>query len=437
MKDLNTLNFDAIQEDFIQYIWRTKLIPKTWKGQSGENIEIIEFGHWNTDAGPDFFNAKIKIDAHIWVGNVEMHVLTSDWFRHRHEKDGAYKNVILHVVWEDDAQRTIHKSNDIPTIALKGSVPKVYLERYLSFYQRKSSIPCQSMIRDVPMEKIRISMYRMLVERLEEKARNVEKIYQQTNESWEDTLYIMMVRYFGTKVNREPFEVLARHVPLSIVMKNKGKQNTIEALFFGQAGMLEDATIEDDYYASLRKEYDFLKKKYQLSNMNPAAWKFSKMRPSNFPTVRIAQLSTVMTQVKPMFSTILQTENRKDIIALFAVSIPEYWDDHYTFGRQSKHMKKRFTDDFIDILIINAIVPILFFYGKCIQDESFSQKAMQLLEEIKAENNDIIRMFAELDIHSKNAFDTQSLLHLKNTYCHFKRCLSCTIGHEIMKGNNG
>lgn len=422
-----------IKEDFLHYLWRTKKIPVDLVTTDGRPVEIIAFGVYNLDSGPDFFNAKIKMDHTVWVGNVEMHVFTSDWLKHRHQLDKAYDNVILHVVYEDDLKKSIEVANEtIPTVALKGKIPKVYVENYLNLVQSLTDIPCQNMISTIPKAKIDLWKYTLSVERLHAKSITVSTILDNTNQDWEETLYIMLARYFGAKINTGPFEALARSLPLSIINKNKDKRETLDALIFGQAGMLS-AHHEDDYFLSIKSEFQFQQKKYNLKPIDGVAWKFSKLRPMNFPTVRLAQFAGLLYRVTFLFSQIKETDDINVIKNMLHAQASDYWNFHYKFGtKTSSSIAKQTSSDFIDILLINAVSPVLYTYGLLHDDQKYIDKAIQILENSKGETNTITQLWKTLGISTNTAFDTQALIHLKNNYCSEYKCLSCKIGHEIM-----
>jgi len=422
-----------IKEEFLHFLWRTKKIqPEHLVTTDGRIIDILDFGTYNVDSGPDFFNAKINIEGTVWAGNIEMHVFSSDWKRHKHQHDKAYENVILHVVYENDTDILLSNENSsIPTIALKGKIPKSFADNYLTLMQSKALIPCQNMISSVALEKIELWKYTLAIDRLYHKSQQVSDILHSTGNDWEETLYIMLARYFGAKVNTEPFERLARSLPLRVVNKNKDKRDTLDALFFGQAGMLM-ANYEDEYFIRLKKEYQFQQKKYSLKPIDPVAWKFSKMRPMNFPTVRIAQFSGLMYRVTFLFSQIREFTHPAEIRQMLHSEVTQYWDDHYRFGTPSSVMKKNTSNDFVDLLLINAIAPVLYHYGRNGADEKCIDVAIKLLEHIGSEKNSVIDHWKELGISSKTAFDSQALIHLKNIYCNEFKCLSCKIGNEIM-----
>lgn len=425
--------FQPIKEEFLHYLWKTKkLNPENLVTTEGIPIHVKDYGNYNVNSGPDFFNAKIDIDGTIWAGNVEMHVYASDWIKHGHSTDKAYDNVILHIVYEYDLNSNADIAlAKIPTIELKGRIPKIYLERYLSLVQSSDNIPCQRLIKNVDPSKIELWKYALLVDRIYQKANRTAAILFHQNNDWEETLYIMLAKYFGANVNTEPFEMLAQSLPFKILQKNIDNPLAISALIFGQAGMLK-AGYEDDYYVQLQEEYRFLQNKYQLTPINPVVWKFSKMRPVNFPTVRLAQFAALIQISNNLFSKIKETSDLSTLRALLKAIPNPYWDNHYRFGKTSPYLDKSISDNFIDLLIINTIAPVIYLYGKMMQEESYIDKVIHWLDGIKAEQNQITKIWKAIGVKIKTAFDAQSLIHLKLNYCDEFKCLNCKIGHEIM-----
>ncbi len=421
-----------IKEDFIHYLWKTKKIPKDLISTEGLSIEILDFGVHNLDSGPDFFNGKIKVNDTVWAGNIEMHVFASDWLKHGHQHDKAYENVILHVVYEDDLQsEQLNAQGTIPTVELKGSIPKSYLETYLNLVQSGSEIPCKSLISYVDKNKIDLWKYALSIERLQQKSQLVNEILQSKGMDWEETLYIMVARYFGAKVNLDPFGRLASSLPLHVILKNKDKREALDALIFGQAGML-DANYTDEYFQKLKTEYNFQQKKYGLKAIDAVTWKFSKLRPMNFPTVRLSQFAGLMYRVSFLFSQIKETEDITEIKQMLVSQPSSYWDTHYRFGQDAHYVVKTTSTEFIELLLINAVSPVLYTYGLIHDEQQYINKAIQILEEIGGETNVITKAWKSMGISTKTAFDTQALIHLKNNYCNEKRCVACKIGHEIM-----
>ena len=419
-------------EEFLHYIWKYRLFDnKNLQTQSGEPIEIIKPGEHNTDAGPDFFNARIKIGKTLWAGNVEIHIRASEWNNHNHNKDKAYDNAILHVVYEED--KNIFRKNGelLPTLVLKERISRNIFEKYLDFKLSKSAIPCEKVIDSVSAFHVSTWLDRMLTERLERKSTIVLEKLKQNKNNWEETFYQLMARNFGFKLNAEPFELLAKSLSNTTLAKHKDNFFQIEALLFGQAGLLEKK-LKNEYPLQLQKEYNYLRKKLSLSPIDEHLWKFLRLRPSNFPTIRLSQFAKLVFSSTHLFSKIIEIEKTKDIRKLLSVEASAYWENHYVFDKLSVKKKKHFGDDAVDNVIINTIVPVLFIYGKQKRDEEFIERALKFLEQTRAEKNSIITKWNSLKIKPSSAYQTQALIELKNEYCSHKKCLSCAIGNKIL-----
>lgn len=422
-----------MKEDFLYYLWRLKRFDLSYLATTeGEALQIQDFGKLNQNAGPDFLNAKIKIGETLWAGNVEMHLQASDWTRHKHTKDPAYDNVILHVVLEEDEIIFRQGGDRIPCLELKKRVPPKLSKNYQKLLQSEYWIPCQHHFFEVKDVIKNLWLDRLLVERLAEKTAIIQIRLTKNVNNWEATFYEMLARNFGLKVNAEPFELLARSLPLKIISKYKSSLFQVEALLFGQAGLLEK-DFQDDYPNSLKREYEFLKKKHGLVSIPGSSWKFLRLRPPNFPTIRIAQFATLIFQSTHLFSKILEAKNVKAIEELFQVQLSDYWLTHYVFDKAAKKRNKSLGTNTIHLFIINTIVPFLFLFGKSRAEEDYKSKALQLLEELKAENNSTITKWKTLGLSPNSAYQTQALLQLKNEYCDKKKCLECAIGDGILK----
>jgi len=420
------------KEEFLHYLWKTKQINITdLVTEEGLPIEIIDFGRYNLDSGPDFLNAKVKIGKTLWAGNIEIHVKSSDWIKHGHTNDKAYKNVILHVVYEYDKDIKLGEKS-IPCLQLKNKIPKVYIERYQQIMSGSKWIPCEQLITFADIQKLDLWKHKLVASRFETKSKLILELLSVTQNDWEYCFYVLIARYFGSKVNAMPFEQLALNTPLTIIQKNKNNELQLQALFFGQAGFLEEEMTNDRYYTELRSEYLFLQHKYNLLVMDKVNWKFSKLRPFNFPTIRIAQFATIKELGQSLFSRLKDAKNLSEMYALLDSHTDQYWDNHYRFGVSSKNIKKDISKNFKDLLLINAFAPLLFQFGKELDNEDYVDKAMSLLENIKTENNSILNKWKTLGIISETAYDSQALIHLKTTYCDQKRCLDCVVGHSIM-----
>ncbi len=421
-------------EQFLHYIWKMKLLNSTdLTTTSGEKIEIVSAGEYNTDAGPDFCNAKIRIGETLWAGNVEIHLKSSDWHKHSHSNDSAYDNVILHCVFEADDEIKNSSGKLIPCLEMKGKFnPKIYLN-YSSLMNSATWIPCERQLKSVDSFTITSWLERLAIERIQTKTDAIKSALLQNQNNWEETFYQFLSRNFGTKVNAEPFEWLAKSLPVNILAKHKNNLLQLESLLFGTAGLLED-NFSEPYPLQLKKEFAFLKKKYSLSPMDKSLWKFLRLRPVNFPTVRIAQLASLIFQSSHLFSKIIETKSLKEIEKLFSVSPSEFWLIHFTFKKQSPAKQKALGKNFIHLLTINTIIPFIFIYGKWKDEEKYVSYALELLEEIPSEKNAILSRWKEAGIKSTNALTSQSLLQLKNNYCNKRRCLECAIGNKLLRG---
>ena len=421
-----------MREDFLHYLWRLRRFDTHGlKTTAGESIEILDTGVHNTHAGPDFQNAKLRIGDWVWGGCVEMHVKASEWRLHKHQDDPAYNNVILHVVYEADvpAERV---SGQFPCLELKRYVPEGVYQRYWGLLHNEYWIPCQHQFFAVPDIVKNSWLDRLTVERLEGRTAEIEEALERNRNNWEETFYQFLARRFGAKINAEPFDWLARSTPNLVLSKHRNNLMQLEALLFGQAGMLEHV-FTDEYPKGLQKEYGFLKHKHQLEAINPAAWKFLRLRPANFPTVRIAQLATLAHQSIHLFSKILEIETVQDIEDLLEVNVGDYWLTHYVFEKESVKRNKSLGQNAIHILIINTIAPFLFLYGKLKGEGRFKDKALELLEGLPPEDNYIIKGWVKMGVEPDSAYRTQGLLQLKNLYCDKKRCLECAVGSVVLK----
>ena len=412
-----------MREEFLYYIWENRLTNKDLKTTEGESIDIVATGYRNTDSGPDFLEAKIQIGNKLWAGHVEIHVKSSDWNRHGHQSDKAYKNVILHVVYENDLQ-----VNDIPTLELKGHFDGSLFAQYQKLIASKTWIPCERSISQVPVFTRLSWLDRMAVERLESKSGNVTNILEANQFDWEDALYKLLMRYFGLKVNNEAFEYLANILPFKTLLKHSDNLLQVEAMLMGCAGFLEDDFTEE-YPLLLKREFSVMKAKFNLLTMPAERWKFMRMRPSNFPTIRLAQMAQLVHKNGCLFSKIKAAKNTAEVKDLFDVKASEYWETHWRFGFSTESKPKHLGETTADVLIINAVAPLLFCYGKLHKDESVCETALQFLEETEAEDNAIIRHYASCGITAENAMQTQALLHLYSYFCKRKRCLECRIGN--------
>jgi len=431
---LNTMTMQqVIKEDLLHYVWKTKQINHQGLTTTDDlRVEIVDWGTHNHDSGPDFFNGKIVIDGTLWVGNIEMHIFSSDWHKHSHDSDPAYDNVILHVVYETDGDAYTAAGSKLHCVEIKDRIPDQIKANYSSLLQAQYDIPCQSLVHTV--DEFTISMWkdRLIADRLEHKSQVILRSLADTTYDWDTTTYITLVRYMGSKVNGDAFEAMARALPLTVILKCNDSLLKVESLLYGVAGMLE-ASYDDPYYRQLQAEYRFQSQKYKLQHIPPVMWKFSKMRPANFPTVRLAQLAQILFHTQSLFSRVLDCGETYDLRQLFSYTASQYWDNHYRFGKEAaKVYKKTVTPAFIDLLLINVVAPLLFRYSLQTDQRSFADRAVALLSDIKSESNAIVSKWRKLGLSSSTALDSQALIHLKKQYCDHKKCLSCNIGNKIV-----
>ncbi|MFT5648165.1 MAG: hypothetical protein ACI976_002861 [Aureispira sp.] len=424
-------------EVFLHYVWKLKLFDfKELRTIDDETIELVNVGTHNHNTGPDFSNARIRIGGTLWAGSVEIHKKSSDWLLHQHQTDKAYNNTILHVVYEHDQNIYRVDGTPIPTLELKNKIPDQYIQRYWELSTSKQKIPCEHRFFTVPASLKAIWLERLVVERLEDKTLEIKRSLELTQNNWEETFYQFLARNFGAKQNSTAFEALAKSLPLKIISKHKNNLFQLEALLLGQAGFLskeETQKTSDVYWVKLQKEYDFLVKKYQLITLNASSWQFGRMRPANFPTIRLAQFAVLIHQSTHLFSKILVEPNVTYLRKMFLIHLDGYWMDHYRLGEESPKRKKSLGGGTVDLILINTIAPFLFVYGDYKGIEDYKERAIHLLQTIQPEQNSIIANWQNLGMATDSAHDTQGLLQLKKKYCDSKRCLSCSIGHKILQ----
>jgi len=400
----------------------------------GEDLEIYSAGIHNSDAGPDFHNARVKIGGTVWAGNVELHLSSSDWEKHGHSADNAYDNIILHVVYSDDKPLILTNGRRIPTLELKNRVPDDLYNRYHNLvFGNQAIIPCEASIGSVDGLTMHNWLTRVLVERLERRSAAIISAINLNRGDWEETFYQFLAANFGFKTNALPFELLAKSLPQITLAKHKNNAMQIEALIFGQAGFLEGA-VTDDYPRKLKTEYVFLQKKYGLKPLEVHLWKFMRLRPQNFPTVRLAQFAALVVNSNHLFSKVLEIKEVKGLRNLFAdITVNPYWENHYRFDAESVAASKNLGKSSIDVLLLNTLALFLFSYGKFNQVQYYINRSLQLLENLPPENNKVVADFSTLGVKIKTAFESQALLELKNNYCSYKKCLECGVGNKILK----
>ncbi len=421
-----------LPEEFLHYIWENRLFEKVgMKTTAGEAISVIQQGKRNSDAGPDFFNARVKIGDTEWAGNVEIHVLASDWQKHRHQNDRAYDNVVLHVVENCDTEIARSNGETIPTLELK--YPAYLRKNYQKLLDARTWIACEESFHRIDPIVLQLGFNRLMIERLENKTDEIVARLTHNNNDWNETFYQLLARSFGFKVNNVPFELLARSLPINILGKHRNDLFQLEALMFGNSGLLNDQLLGDDYYLKLREEYSFLYKKYGLKGIESHLWKFLRLRPVNFPTVRISQLAALIQGSETLFSKILEIDQIESLKELFRVQASEYWNTHYHFNKASKSkVPKELGDASAQILIINVVVPFLFVYGEKQNKQHLKNRALDFLEQLPAEQNSIVAKWEKLGVKARSAFESQALLQLKNRYCEAKKCLNCPVGTKLV-----
>lgn len=400
----------------------------------GESFEILDAGLHNSNAGPDFFNARVKIGDTIWAGNIEIHIKASDWFTHKHHLDKAYENVILHVCWQHDKPVFGKNGQPLPALEVNGAYQPEIFDRYQDFMSNKNWIACENMIHQVDRFIVNSWLDRLMIERLEEKAHEIESQLHFNKNNWEQTFYEFLARNFGFKINALPFDLLAKSLPLHYLGKHKNNKLQIEALLFGQAGFLAN-TFKDAYPKMLYQEYKFLHEKYKLVPLDPHIWRFMRLRPSNFPTIRIAQFAALVYQSSHLFSKLLSIDSIKQFTQLFDVNVSDYWTSHFHFDKKSPDRTKRLGKTAIQLIAINTLIPFLFVYGKSRNDQTLIERSIKLLEQLPGENNGIIRKWENLGLSTRTAFNTQALIQLKTSYCNHKKCLDCSIGNNLLRHN--
>lgn len=420
-------------EDFIYFIWKFRLFDqKQLQTVDGESVTVISPGIYNKDAGPDFTDVKIRIGNTLWAGSAEIHVRSSDWEKHRHNLDKAYNNVVLHVVFEHDMNVFRSDGTELHTLEIKNYISPTIESRYKKLMENISWIPCESQIGEIEPVHISNWLSRMLVERLEEKSENVIRLSEEFNGSWDDTFYILLARNFGFKINALPFEMLARSLPLQILTRHRNNPLQSEALLFGQAGFLQ-GTACDGYFEQLQAEYTFLRKKYALNPIEPFLWKFLRLRPQNFPVLRIAQFAALMQKGTGLFSKVLELEDPLKTRSLFSdLSVNPYWKTHSMPGRVTASRSCKPGKESVDNILMNTVAVILFSYGRFLGDQSLINRAVKLLESLPFEKNHITTRFTRIGIGKDDAAGSQALLQLKKTWCDKKKCLFCAVGAKII-----
>lgn len=421
----------AMKEEFLHYIWQYKKFAFTnLRITSGQQLTIIHCGYYTQQAGPDFFNAHLIIDEQRWAGNIEIHLKSSDWYAHHHETDAAYDNVILHVVWEHDTEVFRKNNAVIPVLELKQYVAAEVLNQYNQLFVRKIWINCENQLKLIDNFTLSNWVERLFFERLEKKANDVEAFLFKNAFDWEAAFYQLLARSFGLNTNGEAFLKMAESIPFSVIKKERYEVESIEALFFGSAGLLEDKN-EDVYYVDLKQRWDYLKHKYQLEKKYFQPVQFFKHRPDNFPTIRLAQLAQLVFLRHHIFQNVINTKSVQEIYPMFNGAVSDYWKTHYLFDRQHKKRNKVLSKKFIDLVILNCILPVKFAYDYA-NGNVKPEELIAWASALAPEKNTIIEKFNQIGLKSNNSYQSQAILQLKKEYCNTNKCLHCAIGQKLI-----
>lgn len=420
-------------EAFLQYIWQHRLLQGDLQTADGLPVVVERPGQLNRDAGPDFFDARVKIGDTLWAGNVEVHVKASDWNAHRHALNRAYDNVVLHVVYKNDAPVTLQNCHPLPTVEICDHIPDALWANYESLMNPPAPLPmsCAGRLQEIPEFYIDSQLERLLLERLERKCTLVRRLLDESHGSWEHCCYWMLARYFGGKANAEPFELLAKSTDMRLLARWRDNPQRVEALLMGQAGLLE-GDFDEAYPKQLQTDYVALRQGASLTPMEPHLWKFFRIRPGSFPTLRISQFAQLICQSHNLFSHLLDAPDAAALQRYFSLTASGYWRTHYRFGVPSPESDKRVGRTFADLIIINAWVPLLFEYGVQHGDQACKERAIALLQQLPPENNHVIRQWRAVGLAAGNAARTQALLQLYNEHCIRRDCLRCGIGYKII-----
>jgi hypothetical protein len=421
-----------MKEDFLHHVWQHKKFAVTQLQTTiGESIQILHSGQYLQLAGPDFFNAQIIIGNQKWAGNIEIHLKSSDWYLHNHEKDANYDSVILHVVWEHDTPIFRKDNLEIPTLELRNYIALTDVHKYQSLITQKSWIYCENDIHKVNDFIFKNWQERLYFERLERKSSEIAQLLKESNNDWEAVLFCLLAKNFGLNTNGALFLNIAKSIPFSVIRKESFAIENLEALFFGQANMLQ-TNFQDSYPNKLQHDYNYLCHKYTISIRVFDKVEFFKHRPDNFPTIRLAQLAALYHKEHNLFSKIVNVSSITEIYTLFQIEVNDYWETHYNFDKKSVAKKKKMSHSFIDLIVMNTLIPVRFAYEQSLHKES-SQEIIELTTALQPEKNIIIDKFAAIGILAENAFQSQSLLQLKKEYCDAKKCLQCAIGTFLLK----
>ncbi|SDH33896.1 DUF2851 family protein [Myroides phaeus] len=425
-----------MKEAFLHYVWANQLFNSNeLRTANNENIIIYSTGIFTGLDGPDFFNAKLMIDEQVWAGNVEIHKCASEWYAHNHEKDNRYNNVILHVVWDYDMPVFREDGTEIPVLILENYVDGKLVEKSSQLLLSKKPLKCGEFICEVDAFTWMSWRDRLFVERLEYKAKPIELLLEETNYHWEQVFFCFLARSFGLNSNGEVFFDAIRQLPVTVVYKQANLLIQIEALLFGVVGLLHtDDEVEDEYVRQLKSEWQFLKHKHNLKERPSGELQFFQLRPQNFPTIRLAQLASWYYNYQTLITQILESNNIDELYSYFNVEVSDYWKNHYVLNKESKKQAKRMTRSFIDLLIVNVILPMQIVYKRSKNIENYDlSEVIDIGMNINSEKNSIVSLFAKYNIKVRSIVDSQALVHLKKKYCDKGRCLECVVGKRFLK----
>ncbi|MDG2281439.1 MAG: DUF2851 family protein [Flavicella sp.] len=423
----------TINEEFLYYLWKFKLFDfQHIHTLDNQKIQILKVGTFNTNSGPDFLNGLLEIGQQKWAGNIEFHIKSSDWYVHGHETDKNYDAVVLHIVWEYDVPVFYSNQSEIPTLVLKNFVSPGILEKYYQlFSQQEKWILCEEEIGNTDPFIMTSWLNRLYFERLEKKYFDILELLDSNKNDWEAVLFVLISRSFGTKINADAFMNLAKSIDYKLIRKYRNETGMLEALLFGQAGFLEEHS-EDVFYVHLKSEYEFLKRKHSLIPLNKEQFLFFRLRPNNFPSIRISQLAVLYEAHTHLFSELMKCKKLDDYYKILETETSLYWKNHYVFGKISIEKSKNISKSFMEVLLINVIIPLQYAFRKYNSQHNFDDLE-NFIHSIKKENNAVVNNFREVGVSVTSAMDTQALLQLKNEYCNYKRCLQCTIGLQLLK----
>jgi hypothetical protein len=423
------------KEELLQFAWQYRVLkPKPLITKSGKTVEIIKQGDLNRDSGADFFNARIRLDELTLAGNIEVHVNSSDWLKHKHQNDKSYDNIILHVVYNDDKIIAQNSDNNVEVLELKDLLPEYFIENYEKLIAEKTDLPCKNQLKNVNELKVSSWMQRMAIERLESKTEVIEHMFANFNNDFTQTFYAVLLKNFGFKVNALPFELIANYLPVQLLAKHVHDQKQVEALLFGTAGLLDDQ-FEDKYLHSLQSEHEFLKNKYKLSSLKKEIFKYSRLRPANFPDLRLAQFAQLICHSPKLISEPQSYLNVKELKQALHFEPKGYWSKHYRADGKEHSSILKLGDDSIQNILINTFSYFFFFYGRKLNKEQYQDLALDILEEVKFESNIKTKLFSEMSCSGKSGLISQGLINLNDNYCSKKACLNCGIGAAILQNN--